>query len=121
MRIRSAFLLGFTAVGIPGLLASGWLATIYWSDWKRAEYAGSVAHSVGDIQRAQTAFAVEIGLITAAALAPNPDLGALGSAQAVTDGVLEAARKSVAGIRLDTVPVADAAAALVRLRGQLAP
>ena len=52
MRIRTVFLVGFAAVAIPGLAASGWLAAKDWGQWGRALSAASATRVVSDVQRA---------------------------------------------------------------------
>lgn len=121
LRIRTVFLLGLLLATIPGLLVCSWLSVQLWNDWSRAARAGMAAKVVGDIQRAQTAFAVEAGVIMAASLAPNPDLRGAETARVATDAVLETARLSAVEMGFDAQPLSQAAAGLVQLRAQLVP
>ena len=120
MRIRSAFLLGFAAVALPGLVAAGWLAAGHWHDWGRTRSAEAATIVVSNVQRAQTAFAVELGQLTAAAMAPRPDLQALEPARKVTDGLLAEGLRSAGASGFDASAPREAAAALATLRQKLA-
>ena len=119
MRIRSAFLLGFAAVALPGLMASGWLAAGHWHAWNRTQSAEAATVVVSNVQRAQTAFAVELGQLTAAAMAPRPDLQALEPARRISDALLEEGMRSAAASGFDSTAPREAAAALATLRQRL--
>ena len=96
MRIRTVFLAGFTAVVLPGLVATGWLA---WEDWgqrSRALSARDAAEVVADVQRAVTAVMIEVGQINVAAIAAHPDLAQLQPGHQETTRLLTAAHMSAA-------------------------
>ncbi|MDO9711168.1 methyl-accepting chemotaxis protein [Paracraurococcus lichenis] len=120
MRIRTTFLLGFAAVSIPGLLASGWMSAREWAAWRGATEAGAATQVISDVQRARTAFVLELGQITTSALVAAPDNAILATMRERTDALLEAARRSALGAGLDARPPAEARAAIARLREQLA-
>jgi methyl-accepting chemotaxis protein len=113
------FLLGFVSVAVPGLVGCGWLSVQCWNDWSRATRAGTVAKVIRDVQRAQTAFAVDIGVINAAAIVPAPDLGTVETSRIATEAVLDTARQSLLAAGMTTDLVTEAGTALAQLRTQL--
>ncbi|WP_431283924.1 methyl-accepting chemotaxis protein [Humitalea sp. 24SJ18S-53] len=119
MQIRTLFLAGFTAVAIPGLVAASWLAVQNAGTLNRSVAAERAARVISDVQRAQTAFALEAGQLTAATLAATPDRDALQRARGESDRLLEAARLSALASGLDPAAAADSMAALARLRQRL--
>ncbi len=120
MRIRHAVLFGFVAVSLPGLLASGWIAYEQMRAAEQARTARVATQVVSDVQRGQTAFAVESGVLTTALLSAQPDAEALAKAAAVTDALLSAAGRSAAALGLGGGVPEGALAAQVKLRARLA-
>ncbi|MDR3519195.1 MAG: methyl-accepting chemotaxis protein [Azospirillaceae bacterium] len=95
MRIKTVFLLGFTAVAIPGLIASVWLAMNARSNYARASEATATARLLNNSLRAESAVSVELGQMSTVALAPSPDLPALDASSADDDNAIEATRLSL--------------------------
>jgi methyl-accepting chemotaxis protein len=119
MRIRTSFLAGFTAVMLPGLLATGWLAWEDWGQWNRAFDARNAAEVVADVQRATTAVALEVGQMNVAAIAAHPDLAQLEPANRDTARLLAAANQSAAKAGFDAQRLADVKAAVDKIYGAL--
>jgi methyl-accepting chemotaxis protein len=119
MRVRTVFLCCFVAVSVPGLAASAWLAGTAWTRWGEARSAEAATRVVSAVQRAQTAFVTESGLLLAASLSAQPDRDALQRGGRTTDELLSAARLSLVASGGDARQAEEAAAALAGLRRQL--
>ncbi|MBX9748324.1 MAG: HAMP domain-containing protein [Roseococcus sp.] len=119
MRIRSIFYIGFLAVALPGLLGTGWLAWQGAQTLASSHRAESAARVISDVQRAQTAFAVESGHLNAAAQAASPDRAFLATTAATTDGLLAAAERSTLEAGLDAAAIREGIATLTRFRQRL--
>jgi len=119
MRIRNIFLLGFLAVALPGLLGACWMALQNATTLRSTVRAEAAAMVISDVQRAQTAFAVEAGQLTAATLAATPNRQALEAARDASNALLAAAESSAATAGFDTAAIRDSAAALTRFRQRL--
>ncbi|MBS7792859.1 HAMP domain-containing protein [Roseococcus sp. SDR] len=119
MRIRHVFYIGFLAVALPGLLGTSWLAwesTRMLTSSQRAEVAARV---ISDVQRAQTALAVESGHLNTAAQAASPDRAFLATTAATTDGLLRAAERSALEAGFDAAAIREGAAMVSRFRQRL--
>ncbi len=119
MRIRHLFLVGFVAVALPGLLGACWMAANYAGILASTMRAEAAVRVISDVQRAQTAFAVEAGQLNAAALAATPNRPVLESARSLSDSLLSAASRSAAVAGYDVSAVRDAEASLMRFRQRL--
>ncbi len=121
MRFRDVFLIGFTSVALPGMLAAGWLVVLDVQAWGRATTAEIAVHVISDVQRAQTAFALEAGAMLAASLSANPDPAGVAEAGRDSDTWLGAASRSAAAAGLDAAVPRAVEAVLAGLRQQLPP
>ncbi|MBU8544493.1 MULTISPECIES: methyl-accepting chemotaxis protein [Roseomonadaceae] len=101
MRIRSAFLIGFVAVALPGLGLSGWMAAQAWRDAARADQAILATQVFNDVGRAQSAFAVQTGNLSVALRAPSPDMVAVQRSHEQAMRLLEAAQASAGAAGFD--------------------
>ncbi|MDO9707766.1 methyl-accepting chemotaxis protein [Paracraurococcus lichenis] len=119
MRIRTLLLLGFTTVAIPGFLAAGWLALGEWSRLGHTVAAESVTKVISQVQRAQTAYGLEVGLLLSTARLPTPDAAGLQRAAALSDQLLDAALESTQAAGIDGAMLRDAKAMLATFRAQL--
>lgn len=120
MRIRTAVLAALASTSLPGLLLSMWLALQQQELWSAASQAEQMVHSVADLQRGQTAYALESGQLVVAALSDTPDRAALDQAKATTVTGLALAARSALAAGFDAGPIAAAAESSVRLRQRLA-
>ncbi len=119
MRIRNIFYIGFLAVALPGLLGTSWLA---WDSARRlasSQRAEVAARVVSDVQRAQTALAVESGHLNTAAQVASPDRAFLATTAATTDGLLVAAERSALEAGFDASAIRESAAVMARFRQRL--
>ncbi|MDR3519105.1 MAG: methyl-accepting chemotaxis protein [Azospirillaceae bacterium] len=117
MRVKTVFLIGFSAVTIPGLVASVWMATDARHDYTRASSATASARLLNNALRAETAVAVEIGqLTTVTAATTPPDLQALAASSADTDKNIEATRSSLTASVTDATVLQETATSLAALR-----
>jgi len=119
MRIRTIFFAGFLAVALPALVAAGWLAVQNAGLLQRSIGAEAAVHLVSDLQRAQTAFVLEAGQLTAASLTAGPDRALLARFAQTTDDLLRAAERSAAASGFDPAAATDAMAAMRRFRQRL--
>ncbi|MCQ4160745.1 methyl-accepting chemotaxis protein [Roseomonas sp. GC11] len=111
MRIRTLFLAGFCAVGLPGALASLLLAGQAYEAWRVAGQATLDTRALSAAQRSQTALALEVGQYASSISTPTPDMAALRAAAPVTDQLLA---------RLDqAMPATSLADAAKRAPGQI--
>ena len=118
MRIRTVFLAGFTAVTLPALAASGWLAWGSWSEWQRFAAAQVATRLMSDVQRAQSAAALEAGTMHINIMSEHPDLGQVTAAAKTVDALLDAAEGSVRAAGQDATVITGVMATLRDLRLQ---
>ncbi|MBU8544494.1 MULTISPECIES: methyl-accepting chemotaxis protein [Roseomonadaceae] len=102
MRIRTIFLLGFAMIALPGLLLSGWIANEAWRDARRADGAILATRTINDVLRAQAAYAVQSGRLSAALVQARPNLTELQEGHATAIRQLEAATGSARAAGFDT-------------------
>ncbi|WP_043336283.1 methyl-accepting chemotaxis protein [Belnapia moabensis] len=119
MRARTVFLLGFAVVSLPGLIGSAWVAGTAWSRWSEARSAAEGTRVISAVQRAQTAVVNEAGQFLAASLAAQPDREALARSRQATEGLLEAAQRSLMELGSDARAPAEARSAMADLRKRL--
>lgn len=120
MRIRTAVLAALALTSLPGLLLSMWLALQQHGLWSAASQAEQMVHLVADLQRGQTAYALESGLLVVAALSATPDRAGLEVAKATTVAGLGLAQRSALEAGFDAGPLAAALESSARLRQRLA-
>jgi hypothetical protein len=119
LRVRTVFLLGLMVVSLPGLIGTAWIAQTSWNRWRKARSAEASTRVISAVQRAHTAVVNEAGLLLSATLSAQPDREALAGGARATDGLLDAARRSLAVTGGNPRPVAEAQSVLAALRGQL--
>ncbi|RVT92262.1 methyl-accepting chemotaxis protein [Rhodovarius crocodyli] len=88
MRIRTLFLVGFCAVGLPGVAASLVAATNAYQAWQSARQAAVDTNAISLLQRAQTALILEVGQYTSSVSNPAPDLPVLRAPRPNADRLL---------------------------------
>jgi methyl-accepting chemotaxis protein len=120
MRVSSLFRFGVVAAALPGFGASVWLAQQQWQVMERTRNAVAAMQVVSTVQRAQTALALETGVILAASLVATPDQSSLETGARTTDAALQAARLSLETTSSPDAGVpADLAASMRQLRQKL--
>jgi methyl-accepting chemotaxis protein len=120
MRVRTLLLAGFTAVALPGLAGIGWSSWQAWNNWARAERATISTRVLNETVRGITAFAVESGILSAAARSGRGDAAALQAASRDTDSLLNAARSSLVAEGIDAGPVEEALQKVTAMRRNVA-
>jgi methyl-accepting chemotaxis protein len=113
--IRPVFLLSFALVALPGLLLSGWMSWVAWSDTASASRAILATRTYAEVAQAQATFAVQTGNISALVTTPAPDTTEARQGQELTLRRLRLAESAVAAAGLDTTPVRNAIRALEEL------
>jgi methyl-accepting chemotaxis protein len=107
MRIRSAFLMGFGLIALPGLALSVWIAVGAWQDAQRADRAILATRTISDVLRAQSTYGTQSGRINAAVLAAQPDLADLRQGHAEISGLLRDAIASANLAGFDPAALVD--------------
>jgi methyl-accepting chemotaxis protein len=120
MRVRTLLLAGFTVVALPGLAGSGWNSWQAWSNWTRAERATLSTRALNETVRGLTAFAIESGILSAAARTGAGDAAALQATSAATDTLLDAARRNVLAEGFDAGPIDEAVRKTAAMRRRVA-
>src|SRR5271170_4121059 len=114
MKIRSVFLLGFAAIGLPGLAVSSWMSLRMLDSWREAEAATRTATAMGRLMNVAEALMVERGPLLEISLSagdPAPRLAALATAETAeivpAREALEAAGMDVARLAAIQASAAD--------------
>jgi len=119
MRVKSLFLAGLLAVGLPGFIAAGLLAVTELQQWRAAAAAAAATRLFSDVERAQSALLQEVGDLQTAALATSPDLQAVQASSVATDSWLDAAQRRARQAGFDDDAPRRTKAALVEVRQSL--
>jgi hypothetical protein len=105
LHIRTFILLGFGLIALPGLAVFGWLAMQALGDAERSGRAILATRSSGEVARAQAAFAIQTGNISAVLTAPTPDPGPARQGHAMMTERLDSAAALAAAAGLDPSPL----------------
>ncbi len=116
MKLRTVFFLGFTAVCVPAVGWSTWVAGQAWVDWTQANTAVRAAEAMREVMRVNTGVAVETGQLLEAALAPAPNSDMLRRSAEVTDRALADAAAGLARAGLPLAAVKNTASTMGQAR-----
>ena len=119
MKIRSVFLLGFAAIGLPGLAISSWMSLRMLNSWRQVQAATRTATAVGGLMNASEALMAERGPMLEVSLAtddPSARLAALASNEAA---VFVPAREAMLAAGMDDARLAATQARTADIRRRL--
>ncbi len=105
MRLRSLLLLCFSLIALPGLGALGWLAAQSVAEAQRANRAILVTRTFAEVARAQAAFAVQTGNLSAIVTTATADLAPVRQGHTLALQRLEAAETAAVAAGLDPAPL----------------
>ncbi|HEY2133027.1 MAG TPA: hypothetical protein VGH36_08650 [Acetobacteraceae bacterium] len=120
MKICSVFLLGFAAIGLPGLAVSSWMSIRMLDSRQQAKAATRTAVAMGRLMNVAEAFMAERGLILEISLStgdPTARLAALAAGEAAE---VVPAREAMRAAGMDDARLAASQARAVDIRRRLA-
>ena len=119
MKIRSVFLLGFAAIGLPGLMVSCWMSARMFEAWRQSAAAVRTAIAMGRLLDATEAIYAERGGILAMARASGDAAGPIGRLAANEAAVVVPALRALRRAGLAETGLASVAAGMADIRKRL--
>jgi methyl-accepting chemotaxis protein len=120
MKIRSVFLLGFAAIGLPGLAVSGWMSLRMLEAWRDADAATRTAEAMGRMMAAAETIPPQRGAIMELSHATG-DISAPLAALGVTEAAaVVPALKAMRTAGLDDAGLVAAQSSMADIRRRLA-
>ena len=119
MRIAAFFVVSLAIVAIPGLVASGFTAYGAIGERNHAQRAKLATRMLSDVQRAQTAVVLELGLMNVIMKSPHPELASLAPLAKTSDELVTIAERVTGEAGLNAQVPQATAAVLADLRRRL--